>query len=169
MLPEYDFDDWDSYGVSYGYLYKHLRPELNNLMDVMFARGDSVDKVYHALMDLIQDRTAHAQYKVMGRDALLVEDIVSYELDSCDHPRYIASFCIEHYVQPKTLNRRESTVSRRNRRFTEPEPFNLTGKYHEYHGPGPKLNTKSSSKRSVKAMKPGVRTMGGSNASSRRR
>ena len=63
MLPEYDDNDvWGDYDYIYGILYKHLRPELDALMENMFANGDSVDKVYSGLLDLISYRSDNAQY-----------------------------------------------------------------------------------------------------------
>lgn len=137
MLPEYDDNDvWGDYDYIYGILYKHLRPELDALMENMFANGDSVDKVYSGLLDLISYRSDNAQYSCVGRDGRLASDIVTDALMRMDHPRYIASYCIEHYVPSDAP--RLPRVSRRNRKHTDPKKSLVTGEYFEYIGPAPK-------------------------------
>ena len=137
MLPEYDDNDvWGDYDYIYGILYKHLRPELDALMENMFANGDSVDKVYSGLLDLVSDRSDNAQYSCVGRDGRLASDIVTDALMRMDHPRYMASYCIEHYTPSDS--RRVPRVPRRNRRHTDPEKDFSTGEYYEYRGPAPK-------------------------------
>ena len=137
MLPEYDDNDvWGDYDYIYGILYKHLRPELDALMENMFANGDSVDKVYSGLLDLVSDRSDNAQYSCIGRDGRLASAIAANALREMDHPRYIAAYCIEHYTPSDS--RRVPRVSRRNRRHTDPKKCLVTGEYDEYLGPAPK-------------------------------